>query len=232
MRRLSPSRSGAGDLLPPGALGRRRRRSLGAPLAPAGQRPPAADRDQAVARSPRSGRRRGRPGRRRRRGGCAAPRPPGSRRPRSAPTGPRRSRAGPHREDLRGAARRQRRRGGPADRALVPALGQLLDLVAQLAADEDVQLVALAQLGRAARRDRAAVADDHVDQRLARQLQLAHRVPGRGRARAAAGRRSRRRPCGGSAPTRAAAAAAPARRWSARAASPAARSWRPGPGSR
>ena len=36
----------------------------------------------------------------------------------------------------------------------------------------------------------------------------------------------------GSAPTRAAAAAAPARRWSARAGSPAARSWRPGPGSR
>ena len=139
---------------------------------------------------------------------------------------------GPHREDLRGAARRQPRRRRRADRPLVPALGQLLDLLAQLAADEDVQLVALAQLGRAARRDRRAVADDHVDQRLARQARV--RAPGARPPprRVAAGRRRRRRPCGGSAPTRAGAAAARARRWSAPAAWPAARSSPPGPGSR
>ena len=88
--------------------------------------------------------------------------------------------AGPDREDLRSAARRQARRGGRADRPLLPALGQLLDLLAQLAADEDVDLIALAHLGRAARRDRVAVADDHVDQRLARQAEFAHQVAGRG----------------------------------------------------
>ena len=82
-----------------------------------------------------------------------------------------------------------RRRRGAADRPVLPALGQLLDLLAQLAADEDVDLVALAHLGRAARRDRVAVADDHVDQRLARQPEFAHQVPGRGGARGAAGRR-------------------------------------------
>ena len=54
-------------------------------------------------------------------------------------------------EAPRGGSARRRR---AAERALVPALGQLLDLLAQLAADEDVELVALAQLGRAARRDR------------------------------------------------------------------------------
>ena len=133
----SPSRSAArrcrgaqraGELLPPGPLGRREspggrpgarttRRGGG------GRRPRAGRR-----RSPRSGRRRARPARRCRRGGFAA----------AAATGDAlRSRCGragvavlgsprPHGEHLRRAARRQRRHGRLAERAVAPAPGELL----------------------------------------------------------------------------------------------------------
>src|SRR5262249_12686675 len=82
------------------------------------------------------------------------------------------------RKDLGRAPRRHQRRRRVADRPVLPAAGERLDLVTQLLADEDVELVALADLGRPARRQGVAVADDDVDERFARKAEFADEVAG------------------------------------------------------
>ena len=152
-----------------------------------GQRLAAADRDDALGDHRVAAVGEGDEGARAARGGCAAPRPPGRRRRSSGAEGSSPSSRTGRTVKTCGEPRGGSRGGGGVPIGpVVPAPGQLLDLLAQLAADEDVQLVALAQLGRAARRDRGAVADDHVDQRLARQPEFADQVAGGGRARAQA----------------------------------------------
>ena len=83
---------------------------------------------------------------------------------------------GPDRGDRRAAARLPARALGRADRAGAPAPHQLAELHRDLLADEHVELIALLDDRRAARWDRAVAAHDHVQQRLARQPELAHRA--------------------------------------------------------
>ena len=151
----APRDQGADDLLPPGSLGGVVAAALGAALAPAGERPAAADRDHVL-----GGHRVAAVGEGDQGAGPVAAAAqhrdaPRCRRPRSGAEGSSIVARPGRTEKICGAPRGGScGGGGVADRPLVPAPGQLLDLLAQLAADEDVQLVALAQLGRAARRDR------------------------------------------------------------------------------
>ena len=224
------ARERADDLLPPGALARRWRR-----WPAAGARTPAA---RPTGRSPAAGRRR-----RSARPRAATSAPGSSRRVRSCSTtswpaitfgrcgSPSPSCQGRIEvTDGRLRGRRARALLG-ADRPGAPAAHQLAELDRDLLAHEHVQLVALLDDRRAARRDRALAADDHVQQRLARQPELAHRVARRSRRRRAPGTASSPRRAGSAAPARPAARGSPPRRRSrpasarpARSSAPAARS--------
>ena len=64
--------------------------------------------------------------------------------------------------------------GRRADRAVAPPLLERLDLLRDLSAHEDVQAIAGADPRGAARGDRLVSSDDHADERVARQPEVAH----------------------------------------------------------
>ena len=186
----------ADDVLQPRPLGRLARQ----PAHPARRElrdvAAAAD-DDAAARSPRSGRRRARRARpassRRMRSCSTTASPPTAARPREVAVAVPSRYGRTLRHGRRAARDRARGRGGGP---IGPSRQRRMSWSTSpraLRAHEHVQLVAGEQARRAARRDRLVAAHDHVDDRLARQAEVAHAARRRSRRSRRPGTRAPRR---------------------------------------